>query len=55
MKEDASCVAGLGLFLASHEQGITGDSTGRCQTGPDGYKQETSVKLISSILFLAFV
>ena len=49
VKEDASCVAGLGLFLASHEQGITGDSTGRCQTGRDGYKQETSVKLISSI------
>ncbi len=27
VKEDASCVAELGLFLASHEQGIKGDST----------------------------
>lgn len=50
VKEDASCVAGLGLFLASHEQGITGDSNACCQTGRDGCKQETSVKLISSIL-----
>ena len=43
-------VAGLGLFLAAHEQRITGDSNTRCQTGRDSYKQETSVKLISSIL-----
>ena len=46
----ASCVAGSGLFLASHDQRITGESNTCCQPGRDGYKQETSVKLISSIL-----
>ena len=46
---DAACVVRLGLFLASHERGITGDREACCQPGREGHNQETSVKLISSV------